>query len=169
MLGGLLVLALSLSACGSNDSKKSDSQSTRDDAAADTEHQDGHGLGDEGHAPKSAVLSERGVFLVSIEWSEGLEAGTLANQATLTLWDPTLHKVSGTLKSFKLYMPSMGHGSIKTGEMKFVQDLTDPAVWSVSNIYFSMGGGTGSWVVDLEAEVGGQSDKVRVVIPYEVR
>lgn len=167
---------IALSAC---EGKKDDEQKEQDEErelTSDVKEEgneeshaaSGHGQGDAGHAPREAVFSENRVFLASVIWSDNLRAGTLENSAQITFWEPQLHKTAAVLKSFKLFMPAMGHGSIKTDQLVLTQDPANPAVWQASRIYFSMPGGPGEWVVDIEAEVGGRRDKVRVTIPQAV-
>ncbi len=116
----------------------------------------------------ASVLSQNGVFRAQIDWSPALEAGTLANSATLRVLDAQGQKTAASLKSFKLFMPAMGHGSIKTDKLTFQPSADDPGLWTITNIYFSMGGAAGEWVVDLEVELNGQLDKVRLSVDHEV-
>ncbi len=150
-LFALLFLNLSWTACGSHSSNPSTSSQP---------------VVSEGSAPP--LESENGTFWVSVSWSENLTAGTLANSALVKFTDTNKAPLAAELSSFKLFMPSMGHGSIKTKEMVLAKDPLQANTWSVSNIYFSMGGASDEWVVDITATVNGVSDKVRVVIPYEV-
>ncbi len=163
-----------LGACDANDneSKAEEPQeivAAAVDQASVDQRKTGHEIGDEGHAPLGSVLSPNGVFLANVSWSANLVAGSLENQATVKFFEPHLHKAPAILKSFKLFMPAMGHGSIKTDQMVFTQDPADPSTWTVSKIYFSMPGGSGEWVVDIEAELAGKTDKVRISIPAEVK
>jgi hypothetical protein len=82
--------------------------------------------------------------------------------------DASGESIAAELGGFKLFMPSMGHGSIKTKDMILAKDPDQQGTWNVSNIYFSMGGSVNEWVVDITATVAGVSDTVRVAIPYEV-
>ena len=116
--------------------------------------------------PLLGTASEQGAFRVSIEWSQPITAGTLENTATLHFYDAKGADLSVQLTRYRLYMISMGHGSIKEKDMVFT-DLGNGA-WKVENIFFSMGGPASSWVVDVEADVAGQADKARVSIDYEV-
>ena len=118
--------------------------------------------------PGAPVASENGSFWVSVNWSADLTAGSLANSAVVKFTDAQQAPLAAELSSFKLFMPSMGHGSIKTKEMILSKDSAQAGTWNVKNIYFSMGGGVDEWVVDITASVNGVADKVRVTIPYEV-
>lgn len=176
---GLAFSILALGACDQKEDNKEnqgENQEPREEVAEivgseleqqKEEHQ-GHELGDPGHAPREAAPSPNRLFLASVNWSTPLVAGSLNNTAEVSFWGPDLHKKAAVIKSFKLFMPAMGHGSIKTDQMQFSQDPANAALWKVSKIYFSMPGGPGEWVVDIEAEVGGQTDKVRIAIPHEV-
>ncbi|MDQ3231402.1 MAG: hypothetical protein M3Q07_06235 [Pseudobdellovibrionaceae bacterium] len=113
--------------------------------------------------------SEQQKFHVKIDWSSPLVSGSKGNSATVTFKDHHAHAVALKISSFKLFMPAMGHGSSQGDQMVMTQDATNTNVWTVDQIYFSMGGGAGEWVVDIEAGACGVTDKVRVAIPVEVQ
>jgi hypothetical protein len=115
------------------------------------------------------TFSETKVFQVRIDWSSPLVAGELNNSARLKFLQKHGEAMPLSLNSFKLFMPAMGHGSIKTDKLILTQDLEDTSSWKVQQIYFSMPGGAGDWVVDLAVSACGISDKFRVVIPGEVK
>jgi len=113
--------------------------------------------------------SAQGLFHVKVEWSNPLTAGTLTNKATVTFVNDHAEPLPLKLSSFKLFMPAMGHGSGKTDQLIVTQDEANAHIWSLDQIYFSMGGAAGEWVVDIQGGACGASDKVRVVIPAEVQ
>lgn len=115
------------------------------------------------------TASAAGSFHVKIEWSAPLKAASLDNKATVTFVNEHAEALPLKLSSFKLFMPSMGHGSSKSDQMVLTQDKDNTNVWTVEKIYFSMGGAAGDWVVDVEAGGCGSSDKARVAIPVEVQ
>ncbi|HET9239142.1 MAG TPA: hypothetical protein VFO10_17920 [Oligoflexus sp.] len=115
------------------------------------------------------TASAAGAFHVKIEWNAPLKASSLENKATVTFVDEHAEALPLKLTGFKLFMPSMGHGSSKADQMVLTQDKDNANVWSVAGIYFSMGGAAGDWVVDVEAGGCGSSDKARVSIPVEVQ
>lgn len=164
---GSLCLMLSLSqliSCG--ESRKSSDERPKDDAQSAANHQNGTEALDT-HSSEGTP-SEKGLFLVKVDWqNDVLTAGTFDNSALVHFNNAAGEHVGATLKSFKLFMVSMGHGSIKENEMIFSQ--MDEAHWKVDSIYFSMGGPASSWAVDVEAEVNGQTDKARVIIGQEVK
>jgi hypothetical protein len=171
-LSALVFASLALVACDSKSDKSSD-QEGEADAAVNAEtsetceaHADGTGL----HGDMSAFTkADGGQFHVKIEWSSPLKASSLENKATLTFVNDHAHALPIKLTSFKLFMPAMGHGSSRADQMVMTQNAEAANIWSVDQIYFSMGGGAGEWVVDLEAGGCGVSDKARVVIPVEVQ
>ncbi|MCX6127933.1 MAG: hypothetical protein NTX25_02575 [Proteobacteria bacterium] len=121
------------------------------------------------HAPGDGyTASNQNRFHVKVDWSSPLLAGELNNSATVTFLSPHGEALPLTLKSFKLFMPSMGHGSIKTDKLILTQNPNEMNVWSVGQIYFSMGGAAGDWVVDIEGSACGLSDKARVLIQQSV-
>jgi len=115
------------------------------------------------------TASASGTFHVKVEWTAPLKAGSLDNKATVTFVNEHAEALPLKLMSFKLFMPSMGHGSSKADQMVLTQDKEKTNVWSVANVYFSMGGAAGDWVVDVEAGGCGSSDKARVSIAAEVQ
>ncbi|MDQ3231839.1 MAG: hypothetical protein M3Q07_08470 [Pseudobdellovibrionaceae bacterium] len=123
--------------------------------------------GPEQEAQAPFALSTNQTFAVKIVWNHPPRSQSLDNSAEVYFVDKNSQNLVDTrLLRFHLYMASMGHPSIKEEDMVFNQ--VAPGHWTVSRIFFSMGGSAGSWVVDLEAEVEGQPDKVRVSIPHEV-
>lgn len=149
----LLSFALSISACGGKSSDANDPAAPPLLNGADADEQ--------------LTASQNGLYNVEVNWSPNLEAGTLDNSALLHFHNAAGEHVPAILKRFSLYHATMGHGSIKENEMVFTQE--DLGHWLVKNIYFSMPGAARSWVVDIEAELDGKSDKARVVIDAEVR
>jgi hypothetical protein len=123
-----------------------------------------HGAPEEGF-----TASEGSKFQVKVEWSSPLVSGELNNSAKVTFLSHHGEPLALTLASFKLFMPAMGHGTIKADKLVFKQDTSSKNVWDVSQIYFSMGGGANEWVVDVEGSACGVSDKARVLIPAEVQ
>ncbi|WP_141734383.1 hypothetical protein [Oligoflexus tunisiensis] len=151
-LGILILAALS---CGKNSDNNKDENTTAPLPGADQTSLEGYSL-----SPNRA-------FAAKIVWNNAPVAGSFDNSAEVYFLDPKGEPVSTSqLTRFHLYMASMGHPSIKENEMTFTQ--VDPGHWTVGRIYFSMGGSSGSWVVDLEAEVNGQADQVRVSIDHAV-
>ncbi len=142
--------AVTLSACGSSSSSKTVSPGATQDFGV-------------------PVAAPSGAFKVSLAWSTDLASGTLANSAEVRFSDANDQALAAQLEGFALFMPAMGHGTIKASELRFTQDPKDLAHWSVSQIWFSMGGSANEWVVDVTASAQGQSEKVRVPIPYEVQ
>jgi hypothetical protein len=114
------------------------------------------------------TLSKNSSYYVKIQWQEPLKASTEAHTAILSFLSPGLTPAPITITQFKLLMPIMGHGSIKSDEMIIKQDAATPYIWTASNIYFSMGGSAGQWVVDLETVSCSIKDSVRVPVPYAV-
>jgi len=115
------------------------------------------------------MASAAGTFHVKIGWSAPLKAASLENKATVTFVNEHAEALPLTLTSFKLFMPSMGHGSSKGDQIVLSQGKENLNIWTVDKIYFSMGGAAGDWVVDLEARVCCSSDKARISIPVEVQ
>lgn len=156
------------------DSKKEESSTHDDHADAAIQSADPACVGTHEHMGIHGDLtgytaSAAGTFHVKIEWSAPLKAGSLDNKATVTFVNEHAEALPLKLNAFKLFMPSMGHGSSKSDQMVLTQDKEKTNVWSVANIYFSMGGASGDWVVDVEAGGCGSSDKARVSIPAEVQ
>jgi hypothetical protein len=156
------------------DSKKDESSAHEEHADAAIQSDDTTCMGTHQHMGLHGDLtgytaSASEAFHVKIEWSAPLKAGSLENKATVTFVNEHAEALPLTLTSFKLFMPSMGHGSSKGDQLVLTQDKDNTNVWSVSNIYFSMGGAAGDWVVDVEAGGCGSSDKARVAIPVEVQ
>jgi hypothetical protein len=114
------------------------------------------------------TASAEQLFLVKIDWSLPLVAVTQPNQAKVSFIGPQGQAAPLTLSSFQLFMPSMGHGSIKTKLMKMSQDPKAPYTWQIDSVYFSMGGSAGEWVVDLEASACDRTDRARVIIPLPI-
>lgn len=120
-------------------------------------------------APSSELKrSMLGRFQVAVEWSKVLTAAELNNEARLRFFDSMLKPIPLQLKSFKLFMPSMNHGSIKLDKLIFTQNPEALNEWQVAQIYFSMGGNVGEWVVDIEAGLCGETDRIRVSIEQAV-
>jgi hypothetical protein len=116
-------------------------------------------------ANKQSML---GRFYTTLEWSDQLVAGELTNRALVKFYDANQQPIPLKLMSFKLFMPSMNHGTIKLDKLVTSQDSKIPNQWLVTQIYFSMGGKKSEWVVDIEAGICGESDKIRVSIEQEV-
>lgn len=151
----LWVLIFAASACGKNSQNNEDSPSPSPLPVADQNPMDGY------------VLSPNQTFSVKVVWNNPPISQTFDNSAEVYFLDKNGQVATASkLTRFHLYMATMGHPSIKEKEMVLTQ--VDPAHWNISRIFFSMGGSKGSWVVDLEAEVNGQADKVRVSIDHEV-
>jgi hypothetical protein len=160
-----LSLALSLTACG----KKSDKSDANEEAVADDPALcaaigAGHLHGDlTGFIPAAAKQ-----FYVKVEWLNPPKSSTLDNKARVTFVNGHAQALALRMSSFTLYSPTMGHGSSRLSEMVMTQDTESPNVWNVENIYFSMSGAAGDWVVDVEAGACGITDKARVEIPVAV-
>ena len=156
------ILTSSLLACGEEKSNETGQHSPAEDMDQYPAIGD-----DKKPSTEDRTQSENGLFFVKVVWgNQSLKAGTLANNAMVRFSDLSGEHVPVALKSFKLFMVSMGHGSIKEEEMLI--ESVDDAHWEVKNIYFSMGGTVNSWAVDIEAEVNGQTDRARVIIEQEV-
>jgi hypothetical protein len=113
------------------------------------------------------LLSEQQHFAVKLVWNNPPISQSFDNSAELYFLDHNGQAVTESqVTRFHLYMASMGHPSIKEKEMVFTQ--VDPGHWTISRIFFSMGGSAGSWVVDLDAVVNGKADHIRVSIDHEV-
>ena len=122
------------------------------------------------HQAKEGFTSSAAqAFQAKVDWSSPLIAGELNNGATLSFLSSNGKPAPLALNSFKLFMPAMGHGSIKADKMLFTQQADAKNIWSVSQIYFSMGGAAGEWLVEIEASACGISDKARVIIEQEVQ
>jgi hypothetical protein len=119
-------------------------------------------------SPLSGFLpSDQNLFTAKIVWNNPPVSLSFDNSAEVYLQTKDGQPVtSSRLLRFHLYMATMGHPSIKEGDMVFEQK--DPGHWTVSRIFFSMGGSAGSWVVDLDAEADGQADHIRVSVDHEV-
>jgi len=123
----------------------------------------------ESGVPSSALnRSKLGRFHVSLEWSENLIAGELSNHARIQFLDLNHQPIPLTLISFELFMPSMNHGTIKLDKLIFTQNPDSRHAWKVDQIYFSMPGNSGEWVVDSKAGICGASDTIRVPIEHAV-
>jgi hypothetical protein len=165
-------MSLALVACDSKSEKSSDHDEHADaavhadEAAACPAAAESMGLhGDlTGYTP-----STDGKFHVKVEWSSPLKAASLDNKATVSFVNEHAEALPLTLQSFKLFMPAMGHGSSKSEQIVLTQHAEHAHMWSVEQIYFSMGGAAGDWVVDIEAGGCGALDKARVLIPVEVQ
>lgn len=118
----------------------------------------------------SFTSSEQAIFKVAVSWTQPLTAGSLNNKATLSFRDAQDQPLPVVLSGFKLFMPAMGHGTIKADQLVMTPNADDSSRWTVDQIYFSMGGAKGEWVVDVTAQPidGRGSDKVRVAIDQEV-
>jgi hypothetical protein len=152
ILGFLFITA---SACGQNSDNDRDNVAPAPAPAAD-------------QTPLAGFqLSEQQHFAVKIVWNNPPVSQSFDNSAEVYLLDSKGQTVTDSqLTRFHLYMASMGHPSIKEKEMIFTQ--VDPGHWTVSRIFFSMGGSAGAWVVDLDAMVNGTTDHIRVSIDHEV-
>jgi hypothetical protein len=156
------------------ESKKDEKETHEDHADAAVQAEDPSCMATHEHMSIHGDLtgftaSASGSFHVKIDWSAPLKAASLDNKATVTFVNEHAESLPLKLTSFRLFMPSMGHGSGKGDQMVLTQDKDKANVWSVENIYFSMGGAAGDWVVDVEAGGCGSSDKARVAIPVEVQ
>lgn len=156
-----LGLMFSLPACASD-------SATTDIDDSPASQKDYQAVNDEqSQAIEGKTSSDNNLFLVEVVWqNQSLNAGTLENTAVVHITNSSGESIQANLKSFKLFMVSMGHGSIKEDEMVLSQ-LSNGS-WRVDNIYFSMGGPANSWAVDIEAESDGQTDNARVLITQEV-
>jgi hypothetical protein len=169
-----LCVTLALVACDQDNKKSSESEheSHADAAVSGEESADcGASHGSMGlHGDLSGyTMSAEGRFHVKVEWSSPLRAMSLENKATVSFVNEHAEALPMKLTAFKLFMPAMGHGSNKSDQMVLSQDPEQSHVWKVEQIHFSMGGGAGDWVVDIEGSACGVSDKARVVIPAEVQ
>ncbi len=165
------MLVMIMVACGGTSSSPSPAGSS-DNAAVSAEEAEMCAEFAETHdheAPAGFTAAANNKFHVKVDWSENLLAGELTNSAKVTFQSPHGEPMGLTLKSFKLFMPSMGHGTIKADKLIFARDPVETHVWSVSQIYFSMGGAAGEWVVDVEGSACGLTDKARVTIQQEVK
>ncbi|WP_141734549.1 hypothetical protein [Oligoflexus tunisiensis] len=167
-LSAVLCLAFSLSmiSCGkkSDKSDPQDAAAVVDDPALCAAIGAGHLHGDlTGFIPAEAKQ-----FYVKVEWLNPLKSSTLENKAKVTFVNGHAQALALRLSSFTLFSPTMGHGSSRLSEMVMTQDAANPNVWNVENIYFSMAGAVGDWVVDVEAGACGITDKARVEIPVAV-
>lgn len=156
------ILLLSLPACASDNA----SNDADDNPALQQDYQ---AVSDEkSQSTEDKTPSENNLFLADVVWeNESLYAGSLENSAVVHITNISGEYIQADLKSVKLFMVSMGHGSIKEDEM-VLSELSDGR-WKVENIYFSMGGPANSWAVDIEADFDGQTDKARVLIKQEVK
>src|SRR5688572_29993550 len=122
-------LILALSACSKKSSSDhdntdhADAVASGDDAAACAEMSGTMGLhGDiEGYTD-----SEGGKFHVKVDWSSPLVSGELTNSAKVTFLNHQGAPIALTLSSFKLFMPAMGHGTIKTDKLVFARETDNP-------------------------------------------
>lgn len=171
-LSTAIFVSLALVACDSKSEKSAQHEDHADAAVISETTEDcaaqGGSMGIHGDV-SAYTKSPTGLFHVKVEWSSPLTAGTLDNKATVSFVDEHAHELPVKLKSFKLFMPAMGHGSGKSDQMVLTQDAVQTNVWTVDKVYFSMGGGAGEWVVDVEGSSCGVSDKARVIIPLEVQ
>ncbi|HET9238121.1 MAG TPA: hypothetical protein VFO10_12755 [Oligoflexus sp.] len=119
-------------------------------------------------SPMSGFLpSDQNLFAAKIVWNNPPVSQSFDNSAEVHLLTPDGQPLaSSRLLRFHLYMATMGHPSIKEKDM--VIEQKEPGHWTVSRIFFSMGGSAGSWVVDLDVEANGVADHVRVSIDHEV-
>lgn len=119
-------------------------------------------------SPMSGFLpSDQNLFAAKIVWNNPPVSQSFDNSAEVYLQTRDGKPLtSSRLLRFHLYMATMGHPSIKEKDMVFEQK--EPGHWTVSRIFFSMGGSAGSWVVDLDVEANGVTDHVRVSIDHEV-
>ncbi|HYX36222.1 MAG TPA: hypothetical protein VE954_24225 [Oligoflexus sp.] len=171
-LSAVLLCTLAVTACDKK-SEKTEEQSTPVEAAIIADDPNACAVMSEAAALHGSLegfsASEQQKFHVKFDWSSPLVSGTKGNSATVTFKDHHAHAVALKISSFKLFMPAMGHGSSQGDQMVMTQDATNTNVWTVDQIYFSMGGAAGEWVVDIEAGACGVTDKVRMAIPVEVQ
>lgn len=172
----VLFMSLSFIACDSKKEKNSEQHTSEHEDHADAAIQaedsscaaSGEHMGIHGDLT-GYTESATGKFHVKIEWSSPLKAASLDNKATVSFVNEHAEPLPLKLTGFKLFMPAMGHGSSKGDQMVLTQDAVETHKWTVEKINFSMGGGAGEWVVDVEAGGCGVSDKARVTIPVEVQ
>lgn len=113
-------------------------------------------------------ISEGGLYRVKIEWVAPLLAGTLNNSAKVSFYDAYGVPKDIQMVSFKPFMVSMGHGSLRGSKLIMKSDPNDGSNWSVENIFFSMPGQANEWAIDIEGSLGEDKDRVRVLIPVPV-
>jgi hypothetical protein len=113
-------------------------------------------------------ISEGGLYRVKIEWVAPLLAGTLNNSAKLFFYDAYGVPKAIRMLSFKPFMVSMGHGSLRGSKLLMKPDQSDGSNWTVENIFFSMAGQADEWAIDIEGSFGEDKDRVRVLIPVPV-
>lgn len=89
---------------------------------------------------------------LSLAWSANLVAENfLGAKLKFAVSDQSkIEKV--TISKFKPWMPTMGHGTY-TEKQKIIVTPEDPAVLTVENVYFTMGG---PWEIEISAVVDGQ-------------
>jgi len=164
-------MILTLAACDNKSSDNKAEGQTQDAAPVIDDPALCQALADahEHEAPEGYTASPKHTFYVKLDWSSPLLAGELNNSASVTFISGHGDPLPMNLKSFKLFMPSMGHGTIKADKLVFTQNATAKNIWNVGQVYFSMGGGPGEWVVDVEATACGYTDTARVVIAQEVQ
>ena len=113
-------------------------------------------------------ISEGGLYRVKIEWQNPLVAGTLSNSAKVVFYDAYGAPKAVQLLSFKPYMVSMGHGSLRGSKLIMKQSPGDESLWNVDNVFFSMPGQAAEWAIDIEGASGEDKDRVRVLIPAAI-
>jgi hypothetical protein len=163
-------LCLVLFSCGKHSSNKDPDPATGvavTGAGDHTGHTDTGADAQDADSADGKIHSANNLYIVKIGWTHDPVAGTLDNSAIVHFDDLNGQHVAAVLKSFHLYHQTMGPGSIKDDAMTFTQ--LNEAHWQVDNVYFSMPGSAGSWVVNIEAEVNGQVDKAQVPVAMEVK
>lgn len=113
-------------------------------------------------------ISEGGLFRVKIEWQNPLLAGSLDNKAIVSFYDAYGAPRNVQMLSFKPYMVSMGHGSLRGSKLVMKQSPNGESLWNVENVFFSMTGTAGEWAIDIEGSFAGDKDRVRVLIPSAI-
>ncbi len=114
-----------------------------------------------------AQASEKGTFLASMLWNEPLKPSrdTVRNSGVLTITKkdgsvPAAVEITG----FHPKMPGMGHGTSEADQkLTLVAGTTNK--FDVTGVHFIMGGGAGEWVVEIAANVDGETDSITLPIP----
>lgn len=114
------------------------------------------------------TLSAQKTYAVKIVWNSPPISDSFENSADVYFVDIAGNPLSDAeLKRFSLFMVTMGHPS--SMEREIVRTKIEPGHWKVSRILFSMGGPSGSWVVNIEATTQNQSDKAQVSVEQDVQ